>query len=193
MNMPLERLEATKSSLDKAENALRTFRGEQEKPAKSTTGLFNTAAVLGFIYMVKRAGEAIIQLGLEGSRLENLRAAFRGTEGDLQNFRQATAGTVNDASLLKLSNQADALGVSLEKQVLLFALAEDSGDKMGVGVEEAFNKIVLATEGNTRGLKEIGIQKKIYEQTVNDLAKAYDVEIEKLDAETQKQIRLKLL
>ena len=51
----------------------------------------------------------------------------------------------------------------------------------------------MASEGNVKGLKSLGIQKEVYEQIVKDLAKAHGDEIDKLDAETQKQIRLEAI
>lgn len=127
---------------------------------------------------------------MKGAKLGVLRENFKGSAEDIELFRKATANTVSEANLIKLSNQASDLGVSLRDQAKLFALAEDAGDKYGVGVEEGFQRVVLATEGNVRGLKDLGIQKKLYEQTVNDMAEAMGAEINQLDAETQKQIRL---
>ena len=43
-------------------------------------------------------------------------------EDTLNGFRIATAGTVTDGNLIKLSNQASDLGVGLREQTILFAL-----------------------------------------------------------------------
>ncbi|GAB4130508.1 MAG: hypothetical protein Fur0015_04390 [Ignavibacteriales bacterium] len=128
-----------------------------------------------------------------GAGLEVLRASFQGSKTDLENFRQAVAGTVSEANLIKLSNQATDLGLSLKQQTLLFSLAEDAADKYGGSAEENFNKIVAASEGSVKGLKSIGIQKEQYETIVNELALAQGKTIEQLDAESQKQIRLQAI
>jgi len=128
-----------------------------------------------------------------GAQLEVLRDNFKGSKEDLENFKQAVAGTVSEAGLIKLSNQATDLGLSLQQQTLLFSLAEDAGDKYGGSLEENFQKIVFASEGSSKGLKALGIQKEIYESIVNDLAKAQGTTIENLDAESQKQIRLQAI
>ena len=108
-------------------------------------------------------------------------------------FRQATAGTIDDASLIKLSNQASDLGIDLKNQAILFSLAEDAADKYGTTIEEGFQKVVFATEGNIKGLKFLGIQKAEYEAIVKRLALAHGDEIDKLDADIQKQIRLQAI
>ncbi len=122
--------------------------------------------------------------------LEVLRANFKGSADDIELFRKATADTVSEANLIKLSNQASDLGISLKDQAVLFSIAEDAAGKYGTGVEEGMMKVILASEGNIRGLKALGIQGKVYEKIVNDLAKAHNDEINNLDADTQKQIRL---
>lgn len=129
----------------------------------------------------------------EAAQLEVLRSNFKGMKEDLELMNQAVAGTVDEANLIKLSNQATDLGLSMQQQILLFSLAEDAGDKYGGSVEENFSKIVTASEGSAKGLKALGIQKEVYENIVNDLAKAEGKTIDNLDAETQKQIRLEAI
>lgn len=127
------------------------------------------------------------------AELDVLRESFKGTRAEMELLQQATAYTVGEASLIKLSNQATALGVSLEQQAILFSLAEDAGDKFGVGVEEGFSKIINASEGAVRGVKDIGIETKLYNRIVEDLAKAHGDVINNLDPEIQKQIRLQAI
>jgi len=148
----------------------------------------SAAAFIGVSGAVK-----LFNMSLESARFDTLKANFQGTTEDIELFRKATSGTVDDASLIKLSNQASDLGVGLEQQAILFSLAEDAADKYGTSVEEGFQKVVFATEGNTKGLKMLGIQKAEYEETVKKLALAHGKEIEQLDAETQKEIRLQAI
>lgn len=158
-------------------------------------------SALGSVYNLSKES-----INLSAS-LNVLRQNFQGTESDLTLFRQATAGTVTDANLIKLSNQANDLGISLKEQALLFSLAEDVADKYGGTVEENFQRVVYATEGNIKGLKSLGIQKALYEQTIRELVKSHNGEVESLkdingeqeiniknlDAATQKQIRLEAI
>ncbi len=127
---------------------------------------------------------------MSGAELDVLRQTFKGTADDIELFRKATAGTVSEANLIKLSNQANDLGVSLKDQALLFSLAEDAGDKYGGSVEENFQSVIYASEGNARGLKQIGIQLQEFNKTTEEMAKAQGGTLASLDAETQKRIRL---
>lgn len=142
---------------------------------------------------VKEVFSKLSVMAKESAELEVLKENFRGTAENLEMFKKATAETVSEANLIKLSNQATDLGLTLEQQIILFSLAEDASEKYGGGVEANFMKIVSASEGATRGLKSLGIQKEVYEQTVKELASAQGTTIDKLDAESQKQIRLEAI
>lgn len=128
-----------------------------------------------------------------GAELQVLRDNFKGSEKDLEGFRISTAGTVTDANLIKLSNQASDLGLSLKDQTILFSLAENAADKYGGSVEENFAGLMNSTEGATKVLKTLGIQKKVYEEAVKSLLPVGAKELEQLDAEVQKQIRIQAL
>lgn len=122
-----------------------------------------------------------------GLSLEVLRGSFNGTQQDLEFFRTATANTVTDASLIKLSNQAFDLGVSLRDQAILFAMAEDAGDKYGEGVEQGFQRVIFATEGSDKALKSLGIQKAEYRKTVEELTAAFIAENNLIDENNEKR------
>ena len=124
------------------------------------------------------------------AELEVLKKNFQGTAADIELFKKATAGTVHEGTILKLSNQATDLGLSIQDQAKLFYLAEEAGDKYGTSLEEAFQRVVNATEGQAKGLKALGIQKAIYNEIVDRLAKTEGDAIEKLDGEIQKRIRI---
>lgn len=130
---------------------------------------------------------------LASNSLNVLRDNFEGTKEDLELFKIAVAGTVTEGDLIRLSNQASDLGISLKDQAILFSLAEDAADKYGTTTIEGFQKIVTATEGSAKGLKSLGIQKAVYDSIVDSLAKSYGDELKNLDAETQKQIRLQAI
>jgi hypothetical protein len=72
--------------------------------------------------------QQLFNLSLESARFETQRANFQGTTADIELFRIATAGTVDDGSLIKLSNQASDLGIGLKEQAVLFSLSEDAAD-----------------------------------------------------------------
>jgi len=168
--------------------------------AETTAGLQSYA--VGLIGVM--GAQKLFNISLESARFDTLKANFKGTEQDMELFRKAVSGTVDDASLMKLSNQATDLGIGLKEQALLFSLAEDSADKYGTSVEEGFQKVVFATEGNTKGLKMLGIEKAKYEEIVKSLVEKTkgeteeitnengerEISIKNLSAEEQKRIRL---
>jgi len=162
------------------------FKTNSELISGSVTGLISGFASLKTV-------QKLWEMSLTSKKLDVMRSYFKGSEQDIKNFKTATANTVAEASLIKLSNQATDLGISLKDQTILFSLAKDASEKYGTTVEEGFNRVVMATEGNILGLKSLGIQKEVYEQTVKDLAKAHGDNINNLDAETQKQIRLEAI
>src|SRR3989339_12954 len=181
-------------SLDLTEKEFKRIIGNMDS---SFSGIGQTvnklAGALGLAFGINEIVAFTKESVMASAELEVLRSNFQGTTEDIELFRKATAGTVTEANLLKLSNQASDLGLSMEDQAKLFLLAEQAGDKYGVNLEEAFQKVVLATEGNTKGLKMLGIQKAVYEDIVNSLALTHGDEINNLDAETQKMIRMEAI
>lgn len=139
-----------------------------------------------------------------GAELTVLRDNFKGSAQDIELFKKATSGTVTEASLIKLSNQATDLGLSLEQQALFFSLAEDKADKYGGSVEDNFTKLLFATESGTKGLKSVGIETAKYNEELARLVKEQkgsveisqnengekEITIKNLDAETQKRLKV---
>lgn len=137
------------------------------------------AAAVAFLYFAQNS----IKLGAE---LINLKAGFAGTAQDLDLLRKATAGTVGDGGLIKLSNHASDLGLSLEEQAQAFSLAEDRADKYGGSIESNFEAIVMASDGMSRGLRSLGVSTADFETKVNDLAAAQGKQVKEMsDAEAR--------
>ncbi|NWF87913.1 MAG: hypothetical protein HXY50_00460, partial [Ignavibacteriaceae bacterium] len=178
---------AAQEDLEKVRTESENVRTKLAEWGQVITG-FNFALDLG-----KQAISALGNLALEGLGLDVLRSNFKGTQEDIELFRKATSGIVSEANLIKFSNQATDLGLSLEQQAIFFDLADDAADKYGTTIEQGFAAVVSATEGSTRALKKLGIQKEIYEEIVKKLAAAQGTTIDKLDAETQKQIKLQAI
>ncbi|RJP64402.1 MAG: hypothetical protein C4539_14580 [Ignavibacteriales bacterium] len=198
LDVDVATLERAKRRIETVERILRNLNQELKETPANAGNAVDKMAKFGMIVtginqahqLLRQISSDFMQMVNSGAEVEVLRSTFKGTTDDIQLFRQATAGTVTEANLIKLSNQATNLGVSLRDQVILFAMVEAAGDEMGVSLEESFQQAVYATEGNERGLKSLGIQKEKYQEIVNDLAKVHGDEINNLDAETQKQIRL---
>lgn len=125
-----------------------------------------------------------------GFELDNLRKSFGGTVQDIELLRKATANTVSEANLLKLSNQASDLGFNISQQAKMFALAESSSDKYGGSLEQNFQKIVKAADGSAAGIRSIGIARTDYLKTLQDLEAATGRKMKQMSAEEQLQLRL---
>lgn len=160
-----------------------------DKVEKKSADLMGTLGKLGLAF----GAMELVQFGARavkaGAQLDVLRSNFIGTTQDIELFRKATAGTVDDASLIKLSNYASELNLSLEQQALAFGLAEDAADKFGGTVEEGFNKFVLASEGSKKALKNLGVSQAEYDKAIKEILKTTGYRIEQLDLESQAEIR----
>lgn len=198
MGASLGELEALKSSINKAENAIAQF-GHRAASSVSV----GTSEMGKFESMAKRIGERMLiyfgayqiinffkSITIEAAKFEEISSFFKGSAQDMTNFRNAVKGTVSDMGLMRLSNQANDLGVVMKEQPLFFAMAKRAAEAYGTSAEEGFQRVIMATEGNIRGLKAVGVQKVVYEKIVKDLAKAHGGLITEMDAETTKQIRL---
>ena len=198
-----------------AKTGFSQLKDEVSNLSQSFSGLGNlmTGAIIGgLIAFSKKLYDVTLQsekfhVMLNSFTTSNFNGDVNLAEQTLEEFRIATARTVSDGNLIKLSNQASDLGVSLDKQTQFFALSKEASERMGIGVEEAFQKIVLATEGSSKGLKSLGIQKEEYKQTLDGLVKSAggelesmknengetEITIKKLDAETQKRLRIEAI
>ena len=178
---------------------LKTFEGFRKNiddAGKSTTDfasklatfgtIVGTIAVAGFVKLAKES----FTLGKE---LAVLTANFQGSSKDMELFRKATAGTVSDAGLIKLSNYASDLGISLKDQAQLFSLAEDAADKYGGSVESNFERVINATDGSAKGLRAVGVSVTEWKKAVEDFEKTNQVKLEQLSDEEQLMTRLNLI
>lgn len=185
-------------SIDGVETKLKGL----DKTAKASGGalenIFSSVSSIAAAAGIGLTAGALFTFGkdaiIAAAQLGVLRDNFKGTTQDLELFQRATAGTVTEAGLLKLSNQATDLGLSMKQQAILMSLAEDAADKYGGGVEENFQRVLKASEGGTKGLKDLGIQKAIYDDIVKSYLNDYGVKnLNQLDAETQKWIQVEAM
>ncbi len=182
----------------KAASATQQLGEKAEQSTPAVTNLFGSAAtqiiaVNQGIQLLRQIFQMFSEPVKAAAELDTLRESFQGTATDIENFRKATAGTVTEANLIKLSNQARDLGLTMQQQVILFGLAEDAADKYGGSVEDGFQRIVAASEGMSRGLKTIGVQRAVFDEIVKKLAADQGGTLMSLDAEAQKRIRLQAI
>lgn len=185
-------------SIDGVETKLKGLGNTARSSGGLLENIFGSVSSIAAAAGIGLTGAALFSFGKDAitasAQLGVLRDNFKGTTQDLELFQRATAGTVTEASLLKLSNQATDLGLSIKQQAILLSLAEDAADKYGGGVEENFQRVLKASEGGTKGLKDLGIQKAIYDDIVKSYLNDYGVKnLNQLDSETQKWIQVEAM
>lgn len=175
------------------QNTKEAGRGAETSSRNFTELTAKIGAATVAVYAVVASFQKLFSIAQQGANLKNLRESFRGTAEDLAMLRKATAGTVTESGLIALSNQAADLGLSLQEQAKLFALAEEAGDKYGGSLEQNFERVVNATDGSAKGLRAVGVGVKEYQQKLDELAKSQGVKLEQLSAEEQLQLRLQAI
>ncbi len=129
----------------------------------------------------------------KANELAETKSYFKGSADDVELFKKAVKDTEEEGSLIALSNQASDLGINTKDQVILFALAKRAAEAYGGDVSAGMQKVIYASEGNLRGIRALGIQTMVYTHTLNDLAIQHGGNINMLDADTQKQLRLQAI
>lgn len=174
------RLKTTSSAIREMEREIRNLQGSTKRSGAQLLEMGENITVV--LAGIKSVAGGIFNFGktaiTSAADFEELRGHFKGSESDIYNFQKATAFTVGKSDLIRLSNQANDLGIELSKQPMFFLLAKDAAEKYGTDLNTAFQSVVMATEGNVRGLKQIGIQKEVYKQIVSELTQSMGGEIE---------------
>jgi hypothetical protein len=204
-NINLESLQQTKSKLDQVENAVKTFRGEAEKPVNipaadqlSKWGMIATG-INSVIMTVRQFGSDMKRLVgdsiFKAAGFEEMSSYLKASAEQMELFRKVTKGTVGDPGLVALSNRAGDINVKLNDQAILFALAKRAAEAYGgsISVAEGMEKAIMVTEGITRGISKLGLESKVYTKLVDEMAKAHGGNIMSLDGELQKEIRTQAL
>ena len=180
-----------------ASNQIGNATGGFSKMSSMFSSLQSTLGQLGIAYGISEIVQGFGRLSVESvkaaAEFEQLRSGFIGTSKDIELFRSATSYTVSKGDLIKLSNQASDLGITLQDQALLFSLSEDAADKYGGSIEENFMKIVQATDGSAKGLRMVGISVSSYKEELQRLADQQGINIEKMDSEEALGLRLQAI
>jgi len=150
-------------------------------------------AIAGYTASAIALTKVLYDLVKAGAESKVLKDNFAGTAQEMDLLRQATVGTVTDSDLIKLSNQASDLGISLKDQAKLFSLAEDAADKYGGSLEENFQRVVYATDGSAKGLKALGITATSFKKEVERLTDSMNVNIDSLDADEQQAVKIEAI
>lgn len=142
-----------------------------------------TVVIAGIITAFSGIKNLVSDMITMGTTADVLKSHFKGTADELNDLSKSVKGTVDDSDLIKLSNQARDLGLSMKEQSSFFKLSKLAAEEYGGSVEENFSKVVMATEGNVRGLRALGIQKAEFNDKVQAMAKALNLETEEMSGE----------
>lgn len=174
----------------KAETELAKYTSGVGRNKSALDSLKSAALTLGVAFGAQQILSFAKHALTAAADLKVLKSSFKGTAETMALFKKATADNLGEMSLLKLSNYASDLNLTLEQQAIAFSLAEDSADKYGTSIEEGFGKFVGASEGMGKALKGIGISQADYDKAVKEVLKSTGYRIEQLDLESQKQVRV---
>lgn len=194
MNVDFGDIEKTKVELDQVTQKLQGFTNEAGTATGSATSFFSKLGLaMAEVFAIKKIADFTTESISLAAELQDLKKAFKGTTEDLELFQRATAGTVDDGDLYKLSNLALALGISLKDQPKLFLLATNAVRDYGGTIQEKFEGIIRASEGMVRGIGQLGIERGAFTQRVKELAAAEGDSIVNLDSEIAKRIRIQAI
>jgi hypothetical protein len=153
-----------------AHQALDELKGSTEQTAGgmkmlTMSTVASVAAVGGMVAAAIGTAIALIKMGSEIERTQNAYddlTARIGVDSDamLAAADKAAGGTVEDHRIMQAANKLMASGVQLSAADMATALelARLKAHQFGITTEEAFNKIVAASQkGASRGIRDIGI------------------------------------
>jgi len=187
-------IEKTAVAMDAARARMNSLGNEVEGSGNKMFAMFSKlGAVIASVFAI----EKIIKFASEGVKLnaetEDLRESFEGTANDIMLMKKATSDMLDEHDLLQLSNEASAVNIKIKDQPILFLLASKAGKSMGKDVNAGFETIISATEGLSRGLRKLGIERGAFNDETKRLAALEGARLTELDAEEQKRIKIQAI
>lgn len=153
-----------------------------------------TVVTAGIFSTIKALKDFGAELVTKGAELNVLKSNFKGTEEQLNALRTASAGTLTDIDLMKISNQAELLNINLKDQATILGFVEERFDLFGGNVKEGFEKLLTAVQGGSKGLRSLRIDTEAYNQNLAGLVKTMGGSIEVMQGENnEKEIKIKQL
>lgn len=184
-------IEKTAVAMDSVRNRIKQLSKEGEETGNKLGATFrNLAGWIVSAFTLREVSRFTIAAIKANTELADLRNEFRGSTRDIELMKKATANMVDDSDLLKLSNQASELGIKIEEQPRLFLLASNAAKKFGGDAVNGISVIIRATEGQSRALGKLGIERAKYNQEVERLSRLEGGKLNELDAEVQKRVKI---
>ncbi len=163
-----------------------------------TSGLGGMTAGLGG--MTAGLGAAAVAAGVlsvklfdtikVGADFKVLHDSFQGTAEQLEEMRKASAGNLNDATLIEYANSMRLLGQNTDTTTKLLDIAERRGDEVGVTFDKANDALKsFIITGAARGLVDLGINVAKVEEEMTKLSGKTSEQISSLSEMEQQQLR----
>lgn len=166
--------------LKKAGESLEKF---DKKASNSFAGIRKSyLAMAGVIVGGAYAAKKVFDFGRAGAQIKDLEFAFRKMGGSAQSLRQlqnAVAGTIDDATLMRMSNMGQTLGINAEQFTKLSEVGKAAAKVLGIDVNYAMESVITGTARQSKlWLDNLGIivdveaAQKSYAESINKTADA---------------------
>jgi len=143
-------------------------------------------------------GKQLFDVASRGAELSNFRKGFEEIEGSVSKaneqlvlLRQATAGNLNDAEIIKLSNGIKALGFSSVETAQFLDLAERRTDIFGGTIQNVSSALErFLVTGNKKGALALKFDLEEINQEMLKPSGLSEKKLKDLDDESLRQLRL---
>ena len=170
--------------------------------SKSITDLSTKLGVAGVaVYALVGSFKKLYDIASAGAGFQTLYDGFVRLSGgvdmaekNINALRQASAGNLDDESLIQYANEMRSLGFSIDTTTKLIDIAERRGDELGVTfdtAQSALQKFIVTGAG--RGLVELGINVEEVKKAIQDYTGATEDQFNQLDELTQQEVRAKIV
>lgn len=154
-------------------------------------------AVLYGVNQLKSLAKELYNVTKAGLEFDNLYNAFINFNGgveqanrNLEQFRTAVAGGMNDADLIKFSNTMKSLGYNTLTTTQILDFAERKSDELGTTIEGASDTLLKFFEtGKGRGLYQYGIDVGMVNERMSEMTGLTEKQIQGLSGEEQQRLR----
>jgi chromosome segregation ATPase len=170
--------------------------------SKSITDLSTKLGVAGVaVYALVGSFKKLYDIASAGAGFQTLYDGFVRLSGgvdmaekNINALRQASAGNLDDESLIQYANEMRSLGFSIDTTTKLIDIAERRGDELGVTfdtAQSALQKFIVTGAG--RGLVELGINVEEVKKAMYEYTGATEDQFNQLDELTQQEVRAKIV
>lgn len=184
-------------------SSFQNIAGSMGAAASAGSGLMSTLsgiggavqAGIGAFQQLKAAVDgatgALLQMGQEGAKVEQMGVAFNAIGGSakrMQELRDLTGGIVDDMALQKSFNMATMFDIPKDAVPKLLKAAQGASIAMGITAEKAVNDVMVAVARKSKPIADnIGVQMGNLKEVYQKFADSAGKDVKKL-TEEEKQL-----